>query len=451
MSQPSLKIGVSGVRGIAGVSLTPQIVASFAAAFGTYCGPRRVVVGSDTRPSREMVNPAVIAGLLSVGCTPVDLGVVPVPTLQYHLRKIGAAGGICITASHNPMEWNALKFCGSDGITLRAHQFAELLDLYHQGVYPRVSNDGIPSVEEDASALDDHFAAVRSLVDGDRIGRRGLRVVVDCCNGAASKASPAFLKSLGCRVVGLHTSPGKPFPRDPEPTRHNLGDLCGAVLDAHGDIGFAQDADADRVAVVNERGEPLGEDCTIALAVRSMLEKNPGPVVVNASTSRMVDDIAAEAGVPVHRTRVGEANVLERMIECASPVGGEGNGGVIVPAVNPCRDSFVAMALILEMVASTGATIGEIREGLPRYHIIKEKVPCRSRDAVTFLRLMKYAFRDEQLDFTDGIKVVWPEKWLHIRGSNTEAILRVVAEARQEEEARELVERAMEYFRPIGQ
>ncbi len=449
MAQQSLKIGVSGVRGIAGVSLTPQIVASFAAAFGTYCGPRRVVVGSDTRPSREMVNPAVVAGLLSVGCTPVDVGVVPVPTLQYHLRK--AAGGICITASHNPMEWNALKFCGPDGITLRANQFAELLDLYHQGVYPRVSNDEIPFCEEDSSALDDHLSAVRSLVDEDLIRRHRPRVVVDCCNGAASRASPAFLRSLGCRVVGLHTSPGEPFPRDPEPTRRNLSDLCEAVRKVKADVGFAQDADADRVAIVSERGEPLGEDCTIALAVRRILEKVSGPVVVNASTSRMVDDIAAEAGVLVHRTKVGEANVLERMLQCASPVGGEGNGGVIVPSVNPCRDSFVAMALILEIMASGNATIGEVREGLPCYHIIKEKVPCRSREAVTFVRLMKYAFRDEELDFTDGIKVLWPDKWLHIRGSNTEAMLRIVAEAREEENARELVERVMEYFRPIGQ
>ncbi len=445
---PSLKIGVSGVRGIAGVSLTPQIVASFAAAFGTYCGPRPVVIGSDTRPSRQMVVPAAVAGLLSVGCTPVNLGIVPVPTLQFHLRKAGAAGGICITASHNPVEWNALKFCDSDGITLRPSQFAEVLDLYHQGVYPRVAADQIPEVRQDDGAFAGHMAAVMGEVDVGMIRERAFRVAVDCCNGAASLVSPEFLRRLGCEVIELHTNPDQLFPRDPEPLRENIGDLCAAVEREKADVGFAQDADADRLALVDETGTPLGEDATLALVVRHLLTRYPGPVVANLSTSRMLDDVVAAAGQVLYRSPVGEINVLETMKRVGSWIGGEGNGGVIVRALNPCRDSFVAMALILESMARERQTVSQLRQRLPDYHIIKEKVACRPRQAAAFIRLMKHVFRGEELDLTDGIKVDWPDRWLHVRASNTEPIVRVVAEGKSPEVARRLVDSVLEYLRP---
>lgn len=449
MIQPHLKIGVSGVRGVAGVSLTPQIVASFAAAFGTYCGKGKIVIGSDTRPSREMVAPAVEAGLQSVGCIPVRLGVVPVPTLQFHVRQIGAAGGICITASHNPMEWNALKFCTAEGTAIPANRFAELLDLYHQGIYPRVAADLVPDPIADDSALDLHFEAVSRLIDIDLVKSARLKVAVDCCNGAGSLATPEFLRRLGCRVEEIHTRPGEPFPRDPEPLRKNLGDLRIFVTRVGADIGFAQDADADRLSIVDETGEPLGEDCTIVLAVRRFLQREPGPVVVNVSTSRMIDDVAAGFGVPVYRSRVGEIHVLEEMQKRASKVGGEGNGGVIVLDTNRCRDSFVAMALILESLALEARPVGAIRKEVPAYFLLKEKIPCRPRQAAGFVRLLKQVFRGEEQDLTDGIKVNWPDRWLHVRASNTEPVIRVLAEAPDEATCRSLVGTVMEYLRPL--
>ncbi len=444
---PSLKISPSGVRGIAGDSLTPQLVASFAAAFGTYCRPGEVILGTDTRPSRRMVTQAALAGLLSVGCTPVDIGVVPVPVLQFYTRRRRAAGAVCITASHNPMEWNALKFFGPDGYPLRPGQFAELRDLYHQGVIPRVAADQIQDVAEDRETpIAAHRRAVLAVVDRERIAARRFKVVVDCCNGAAWRASPEFLRDLGCQVVALNVSPDLPFSRNPEPVRAHLGQLCQAVRESGSDLGFAQDADGDRLALVDERGEPLGEDATVALAVRRVLARTPGPVVVSQSTSRMVDEIAFAFGCPVHRSKVGEIHVLEEMARRGAVVGGEGNGGVVVPSINPCRDSFVAMALVLEELAGSDPTLSGLRRRLPGWSIVKRSVACRSRDVAAFLALARRLFHDGNVDLSDGVKIDWDDRWLHVRGSNTEPVLRLVAEARDEEAARELIEGVARYL-----
>jgi len=391
-----------------------------------------------------------VAGLLSVGCTPVILGIVPLPTLQCHVRKIGAAGGVCITASHNPMEWNALKFLGADGITLRSNQFAELTDLYHQGLYPRVSSFRIQECRLDDSAVAAHRETILSAINEVAIRSRHFKVAVDCCNGAACRAAPEFLKALGCQVIELHTDPNAPFPRNPEPVPESLGALCQAVRESGADLGFAQDADADRLAVVNERGEPLGEDCTIALVLDHLLPRRPGPVVVSMSTSRMADDVAARHSSVIHRTRVGEVHVLERMLAIGSRIGGEGNGGVIAPAINPCRDSFVAMAYLLEALAETKSVISDLRSQLPSYAIVKHRIAGRSRDAASFLRLVRHLFRDDEMDLTDGVRVLWPDRWVHVRASNTEPLIRIIAEAPTETEASQLVQRVTEYLRPPG-
>ncbi len=442
------KIGVSGVRGIVGESLTPQLVTSFAAAFGNYCGAGPILIGTDSRPSREMIKQAAIAGLLSVGCTPVDTGIVPLPALMLHIRQAGAFGGIYASASHNPIEWNALKFIGSDGVVLRPNQAAELTDLYHQGVYSRVGAGEIADVRSDDSSAARHREAILHAVNVEAVRSRRFKVVLDCCNGSASVSAAALLRALGCDVIELHSNIEDIFPHNPEPIPENLRELCERIRHSGADLGFALDADADRLAVVDESGEPLGEDCTVALAVHHWLDRKPGPVVVNESTSRMIDDIAAQHGCTVHRTRVGEIHVIERMLEIGAEVGGEGNGGVILRPVNCCRDGYVGMALILEALAAEGGTISRLRKRIPQYAMVKEKLLCAARDIAPSLRLLQKLYRGQAIDLTDGMKVVWPDRWLHARPSNTEPIIRLVAEAPTEAEARALLLQALECLSP---
>jgi len=440
----SLKIGISGVRGIVGDSLTPQLVASFAGAFGTYAGAGPILVGTDSRPSREMVKQAVIAGLLGAGCTPVDVGIVPVPALQLHVRAAKAFGGICVTASHNPIQWNALKFFGPDGIILRPSHAAELVDLYHQGVYARVPSAEIRPIQENGDTIRLHRDAILRAVDVDAIRARRFRVAVDCCNGAASYATPEFLEALGCEVITLYTDPYQPFPRNPEPIPANLTELCRVVRESRADIGFAQDADADRLALIDDRGTAMGEECTLPLAIRHVLRTRPEaramPVVVNVSTSRMCDDAAAAFGGEIIHTRVGEVNVVEAMLARGAVIGGEGNGGVIAPAINPCRDSFVGMAFILEALAMEGGTISRMRAQIPDYAIVKTKVECPMREVAPALRALQESFQGEHIDFTDGLKIIWPDRWVQARGSNTEPIIRITAEAPAEAGAQSLAD-----------
>jgi len=395
-----------------------------------------------------MVTQAAVAGLSSVGCTPVSIGIAPVPTLQHHVRKTGAAGGICVTASHNPMEWNALKFFGRDGIALRSNQLSELLDLYHQGVFARVPADQITNPECDYSAPDKHQDSILELVNVDLIRAKNFKVVADCCNGAASKVTPSFLKELGCEVIELNTDPNRPFPRNPEPIEDNIGTLCKAVQLSKAHIGLAQDADADRLAIVDENGSALGEDSTIALAVRHFLSREAGPVVVSLSTSRIVDAVTSRFAVPLYRTKVGEIYVIEKMLECGAQIGGEGSGGVIVPEANPCRDSFVAISLLLEMLAVEGKTVSGLRSELPSFHMVKTQISCLPRDVAPAIRLLRYFYKDSELDLTDGIRILWPDRWIHVRGSNTEPVIRVVAEANSREEVLSLIDEVMDYVRP---
>jgi phosphomannomutase len=449
MPQPlSLKIGPSGVRGVVGESLTPQLVTSFAAAFGTYCGAGPIIVGTDTRPSGEMLKQAAIAGLLSVGCTPVDVGIVSVPALMLHVREAGAFGGVAVSGSHGSLEWNTLKFIGSGGLTLRANQAAELTDLYHQGFYPRVGALDMSDVRTDATTTARHLRAVTKAIAVERIRARKLRVAVDPNGGAAVIPATRLLEALGCDVVTVDAGAGTPSPAGPEREEDSLAEIGDLVRRAGADIGFAQDEGADRLAVVDEGGTPLGADAAVVLAVQRWLERRPGPVVVSVATSRTVDDVAARAGCPVHRSRVGEANVLEAMTEHGAEVGGEGDGGLIVLPVNPCRDSFAAMAVILEAMAVSGSPVSALRARVPRYAMIRERLLCQARDVAPSLRLIKTLFRGERFDLTDGVKVTWPDRWLIARPSTSEPVIRLAAEAPTATEARGLVNRVLEVLSP---
>jgi len=444
----SLKIGPSGVRGVIGESLTPQLVTSFAAAFGTYCGVGAILIGTDTRPSGEMVKQAAIAGLLSVGCTPVDTGIVPLPSLMFHVREAGARGGIAVSGSHGSLEWNALRFIDAEGLALRAHQAAELTDLYHQGVYKRVPAEQFSDVRTDASSASLHLRAVAQIADVERIRSRGFAVAVDSRGGAASAHVVSLLDALGCDVIAGRAGGDGPCLPDPEPDEASLAAFGDLVRRSGADVGFVQDTDADRLWIVDEQGASLGPDATVALVVQRGLEREVGPVVTNVATSRMVDDVAARFGCPVYRSRVGEAHVVEAMTQHGATVGGEGDGGAIWLPVNPCRDSFVALALVLEAMAVSGLTVSELRAQVPRYAMVRDQLLCSARDAVPALRFLRGLFREDQLDLTDGMKVTWPDRWLLVRPSATEPVLRIAAEARDEAEARSLVNRVIEVLSP---
>jgi phosphomannomutase len=437
---PTLKISISGVRGVVGDSLTPTLLIRFAQAFGTYTGSGTVVVGRDTRTSGEMVRQAVIAGLLSSGCRVVDLDICPVPTVQLAVRHRRAQGGIAITASHNPAEWNALKFIGPDGLILGAGAARELLDIYHQGDYVKVAGADMRSVERMTDGLDLHLKAILDAVGPLPGGPRRLRVALDACNGAGALIAPRLLHALGVDVVPINVTPDGLFPRAAEPLPENLGALCEAVRANHCDIGFAQDMDADRLAVVSELGEPIGEDYTLVLATWYVLGRQPGPVVANLSTTAALDEVARLFNCPLARTKIGEANVTERMRAERAVIGGEGNGGVIYPSINFARDSQVGMALILHLLAGSGKTVSDLVAELPRFCMVKEKLTCPSNKIPDVLRMVKREYADLPMDTRDGVKVILSNGWFHVRGSNTEPIVRVVAEARSEAEARQIVQ-----------
>lgn len=441
---PTLKISISGVRGVIGQSLTPTLLTRFAQAFGTYVGSGTIVIGRDTRTSGEMVRQAVIAGLLSSGCRVIDLEVCPVPTVQLIVRQRKASGGIAITASHNPAEWNALKFVNSEGLFLSSGQARELLDIYHQGDYTKVAGSEMRNVEAFTGGLDAHIRAILAAVGLLPVTDRKLKVAIDSCNGAGSIIAPRLLEALGAEVFTVNTTPDGSFPRGAEPIAENLRELCRLVKENKADVGFAQDMDADRLAVVSELGEPIGEDYTLALATRFVLGQTPGTVVTNLSTTSAMDDVVAMFNRPLHRSKIGEANVTEMMQQVGAVIGGEGNGGVIYPRINFCRDSHVGMALILHLLAQTGRSISDLMSDLPRYTMIKEKLPCPSDKIAAVLKMIRRDFADRPMDLRDGVKVGFAEGWLHVRGSNTEPIIRLVAEASTETSARHILDGVFE-------
>jgi phosphomannomutase len=441
---PTLKISISGVRGVIGQSLTPTLLTRFAQAFGTHTGSGTIVVGRDPRTSGEMVKHAVIAGILSSGGRVVDIGVCPVPTVQLQVRRRKANGGIAITASHNPAEWNALKFIGSNGLFLDAGQARELLDIYHQGEYTKVAGDEIRTVEEVEGATDAHIKTIIDALGPLPPAKRKLRVVLDSCNGAGSIVGPKLLEALGAEVIPINVTPDGSFPRPAEPLPENLGDLCAAVKQHGADIGFAQDMDADRLAIVSEQGLPIGEDYTLVLATLYVLGREPGPVVANLSTTTALEDVAKKFSCPLFLTKIGEVNVTDKMQQQNAVIGGEGNGGVIYPRINFARDSLVGMALVLHLLADSGQTVTQLLDQFPRYTLVKEKMVCPSDKIAAVLRMLRHEYGSYPLDTRDGVKVTLPHGWFLVRGSNTEPIIRVVAESSEAEKAREIVTRVYE-------
>lgn len=436
-----LKIGVSGVRGVVGEFLTPALACSFAQAFATYVGPGRVVVGRDTRPSGPMLQHAVACGLLAAGCEVLDVGVLPTPTIQICVAATRARGGIAVTASHNPAEYNALKLFNSEGLFFNSYERGELIDLYHQSDFRQAANSEIRGVVHDYEGPPKlHIERLLAHVDIERIRRRRFRVALDAVNGAGSVMTPAFLeRTLGCRLHAIAVDPERPFPREAEPKPESLGDLSALVREHRCDAGFAQDPDGDRLAVADENGSVLDNDDVLALAVDAALRKLPGDVAVNLTTSSVIDDVARAHGRRVFRTPVGEANVVETMQAVRAAIGGEGsNGGIIFPAVHLCRDSYTGMAFLLDRMAETGETVSQLAGRLPRYYRRLGKVAYEHGRLGTLMQALESRFPNAGTDRADGLKLTLPDAWIHVRASNTETLLRLAVEARSSPELEKL-------------
>ncbi len=439
-----LIVSVSGVRGIVGEGLTAQVGYDFGCAFGTMLGPgKTVATGRDTRPSGATIRDAVVSGLLATGVNAVDLGVVTTPGVALMTRKLHADGGIIITASHNPSQYNGIKFLQSSGPALRFAEADKLKQIWASGEYHLVDapNRGMESHNGDTHS--EHVNAVCAVVDAQAIAARKFRVVLDSINGAGCVVTPTLLDRLGCDLTHVNGAPTGDFAHRPEPIAENLTQL-GQVVREHGaDVGFAQDPDADRLVILDESGNFIGEEYTLALATAFVLRGGKGKVATNMVTSRMIDDVAARAECEVVRAPTGEANVVEAMEKQGCFFGGEGNGGVIDPRVVPVRDSLVAIAYILQYMQQTGKTISQLVSEIPRYAMIKTKLPCPPEAARKVIQATRELFssrKGARFDDSDGLRVDLTDAWVSVRASNTEPIIRISAEATQQHTAQSLID-----------
>ena len=431
---------VSGLRGVVGDGLDPDFLTRFGQAVGTLAmaeptetGVTRglVVLTRDGRPTGPMVRHCVLGGLLAAGCRALDGGVAMTPTCGVLVQHHGAAAGLQITASHNPLEWNGLKPFAPSGGVLNAEQGERLVALMDAGRFARASWEGVGTVETLADPHGPHVRRVLDLVDVDAIRAKRFKVLLDCNRGSGAAATPGFLRDeLGCEVTVLGGTPDGLFEHTPEPTEANLAGVCDAARAGGAEVAFAQDPDADRLAVLDEYGRYLGEELTLALCADHVLSTRKGPLVVNGSTSRVNADVAEKHGCAFHRSAVGEANVVGEMNRVGAVLGGEGNGGVIEPRVGPVRDSLVSIAYILDGLARRGGTIGEWADSLPRYAIVKRKFAVPSPDRVeAACTALAEAYPDAAAKWGDGLRLDWPDRWVQVRASNTEPIARVIAEA----------------------
>ncbi|MBN1846757.1 MAG: phosphoglucosamine mutase [Sedimentisphaerales bacterium] len=438
-------MSISGVRGIVGQSLPPSVALEYGQAYGTYLCRQspgdsrpRVCLGRDSRPSGAMLAGALAAGLMATGCDVTQIGIVTTPGTALMTRTLQAAGGAVITASHNPTEWNGIKLLRDDGIAYPADQINRIQQLYRDKQFDLQGAVSVGQLDQNAKAHALHIDTVLQICDRTLIRSRRFKVVLDSVNGAGCVVTGQLLGELGCEMVHLNERPTGLFAHTPEPTAENLAALGPQITKHKAAIGFAQDPDADRLAVIDEKGNYIGEEYTLALAAKYIFQKKTGSVAANLSTSRMIDDLARSAGCQVIRTPVGEAHVANAMLEHRCIIGGEGNGGVIDTRVVPVRDSLVGIVLILQLLAETGKTVSELVAEIPRYHMVKTKLPCPAGKAPQVLARVQAHYQQAdrpagesavRIDTRDGIRIDLPAGWVHLRASNTEPILRLIAES----------------------
>jgi len=437
-------IGVSGMRGTVGGTLTPVVVSQMASAFARFLKETqkpsngtffRVVFGRDSRPSGSWVRDCAVGTLGACGIQVIDLDIVTTPGMAMMVKHLGADAGMIATASHNPIQWNGLKLLSKDAMALPAQDAERVKQLYeeNQPAFVRVNALQQPQKNGETHAL--HLKRVTDHLDVLGISSKRFKVVLDSVNGAGCIATATLLSKLGCRLIHINNMPNGLFPHEPEPTAQNLTQVAEEVKRQHAEVGFAQDPDADRLAIVDENGTYIGEEYSLALCAKYILAKRPGVACANLSTSRMLDDVAAANNSRVIRTAVGEANVVQAMIAHSASIGGEGNGGVIDTRIVPGRDSLVGMGYVLALMAATGKKVSQFVAEMPRYEIVKTKFECQREDANRAVDALKKHFAAEKIDTQDGIRIDWDKSWVHARPSNTEPIMRIIAEAPTKDEA----------------
>ena len=432
----TLMTSISGIRGIIGDGLEPEIIIKHTKAYADFVGSGRVVIGRDARITGEMVNQIVTGTLLAKGIDVVDIGICPTPTVQFNVKKLNASGGIAISASHNPNEWNALKLLNNTGQFLSPEEFNQMQKYLNQSEPKYKPWDKIGKRTEFKQGIQNHVDAILALgiIYLDEIRKRKFKVVLDCVNGAGAYVLPEFLKEFGCEVIESNCEKTGIFPRTPEPLPENLTETMKKVKEVKADIGIVVDPDVDRLVLITDKGEPFCEENTIVQVVQFVLSKKKGNVVVNLSTTRAVDDVAAKYGCKVYRSPVGEANVVKKMKEVKAVIGGEGSGGVIFPELQYGRDALVGIALILQDLTDYGKSLSKLKDELPQYFISKKKIELTTNPDEVIQKL-KATFSGPKINTDDGLRVDFNDHWVHFRKSNTEPIVRIITEAKTKAEA----------------
>lgn len=438
---PTLMFSISGVRGIIGDGLDPETIVKFAGAYCDFINGEKIIIGCDGRYSGGMVKDIVAGTLVAKGKLVIDLGVCPTPTVLYCTRKMGASGGISISASHNPNEWNGLKFLNEEGEFLSPDQFEKFSEVVNGNKSAYASWDRIGRIEKFNEGLKNHIndTVKMKYIDKSIIRRRKFRVLLDCVNASGAYILPELLDEFGCEVIKLNCDKSGIFPRLAEPLPENLEETFKAVKESNVDLGLVVDPDSDRLVIVTEEGEPFGEENTITQAVRFILSKEKGNVVVNLSTTRAVDDVAKSYNCRVFRSPVGEANVVRKMKEVNAVIGGEGSGGVIYPALHYGRDALAGIAITLQHLAESGLKISQLKKELPAYFIAKSKIEIGNLNPHAIFEKLLDEYKDTDNNTEDGLRLDFEDHWVHFRKSNTEPIMRCIVEAKTADRAKELI------------
>jgi phosphomannomutase len=441
-----LKVSLSGVRGVVGQALTPELVLDFACAFGTMLPAGPIMVGRDTRKSGPMIQEAVISSLLSTGHEVIDLGLCPTPIIQFLTKKYKVRGAISITAGHNPAEWNALNFINSSGTYLNEFQGADLLDIYHLNRFRYKSARKFPKIIHEINPAEVYFSWLRNKIKIKEIGQAKFKVVVDPCNGAGSKLIDRFMSELGVELIAINNEGNGYFPHDPEPRPRNAGEVASLVKATGAQVGFLLNSDVSRVSLITETGETLSEEYTLPLIASYYLGFQPGPVVTNLSTSMMVEEVAKKFGRQVIRTRVGQSAIIQTMLQEGAAIGGEGSGGLALKNFQPAFDGWVIMGLVLEMMAISQKKLSELVRELPRYHIVKDKIVCPPHRLHSLVAETRKLYPEKEINSTDGLRITEKDFWIHIRASATEPIIRIIAESPSKNRAQLEVDRVLSFL-----